>query len=476
MICHKCGAKLPDNAIRCNKCGIKVNMVCPECKTLNRFGSHTCYNCGFELIKKCDKCGSSNIYSALECRKCHAEFNNNEKENLKEEIIKNSASEKVSQDVIQTADEIQEKANSVFENVYIQKEKAVPPEKQETPTISDMEVVLPFSCVQSSFTQVDSPLSKVKDKKDISEKLEKLGEDDYKQQFEEQKIFNLEEDNNPIAVKEEQDFESFIESQTTEQNDTDEVEVQKIDDLIDENIPINVLDEDTVSDNNEHTEVSQQEEELNDVVVDPVNLDSIEIQQEAVKKAVELIKKSITKHVIAINGNEGSGKSAVLRQVKNYFISDKYVVLYGSCTPLLQITSFGFFQDAFLRILGFPPYANSIEAFKTDFKKNNLENEFSFLSKKELSLFLNIFYPAKKDSFKNILENKKIIFGILEKVIKSFLLDNNIIIAIDNFELLDGASYDFILYMLKKGYFNNRLKLLVAYKEKKSLQSYYRRF
>ena len=64
-------------------------------------------------------------------------------------------------------------------------------------------------------------------------------------------------------------------------------------------------------------------------------------------------------------------------------------------------------------------------------------------------------------------------FNILEKVIKSFLVNHNLVIIIDNFELLDGASYDFITHMIKKGFFNDRLKLLVAYKENKSIQSYF---
>ena len=79
MICRKCGASLPDNAIRCSQCGIKVNMVCPECKTLNQFGTKFCNNCGFELIKICPECGSANVYSALECRKCHVSFIREEK-------------------------------------------------------------------------------------------------------------------------------------------------------------------------------------------------------------------------------------------------------------------------------------------------------------------------------------------------------------------------------------------------------------
>ena len=86
MICRRCGAELPDNAIRCSNCGIKVNMYCPECRTINSFGSKSCKNCGFELLKPCPVCGSLNIYSATECRKCHTSLEKYQplsKDNLK---------------------------------------------------------------------------------------------------------------------------------------------------------------------------------------------------------------------------------------------------------------------------------------------------------------------------------------------------------------------------------------------------------
>ena len=72
MICRRCGAEIPDNSMRCKKCGLKVNMYCPACHTLNLFGEKHCVNCGTELLLSCSVCGSTNIYYASECRKCHS--------------------------------------------------------------------------------------------------------------------------------------------------------------------------------------------------------------------------------------------------------------------------------------------------------------------------------------------------------------------------------------------------------------------
>ncbi len=417
MKCRKCGSEIPDESIRCSSCGIKVNMYCPECKTLNRFGSKTCKNCGFELLKTCPECTSKNLYSMDECRKCGYKF---------------TKEEKYSEEVYEV-------------------------EVESTDTV-EQDIVRSFSATEPAFTPIIEPQLEVVESASSSE-------DNNIEEKEQTKIvrkfFNVDEDYLPHKV----------ELDVTEPQEiiAKQVSAQEIAKELDEDAPIIPLEE-IVDDNVEKSikledDVAQHEEEE--------ELSKIDVQPDIVKKVVHIIKTSITKQIIALQGSEGCGKTAILKQVSNHLTSKGYVFLYGSCTPLVQITSFGFFQDAFLRIMGFPPYTKTTESFIKDFKKSNYSNIFNFLDGNELSLFLNIFYPSQKDNFNDILENKKVMFSILEKVIKSFSLNNNLVITIDNFELLDGASYDFIVHMMEKGYFNNRLKLLVAYQEDKSIQSYF---
>ena len=417
MKCRKCGNEIPDDSIRCSNCGIKVNMYCPECKSLNPFGSQKCSKCGFELLKICPECGCKNLYSMDECRKCGYKFNQEEQQD-----------------------------NVIDVEV-------------ETNEILEQDIVRSFSATEPAFTPVVEPQLQVVENVDETE--EKKVDVPQEKEPVVRKFFNVDEDYLPH--KEELDVtepQEVIVKQVTAQEIAKEleqdVEVFPLEEIVDENVEESIRLE---------NETSRQEEEE--------ELSRIEVQPDIVKKVVHVIKTSITKQVIALQGIEGCGKTAILKQVSNHLTSKGYVFLYGSCTPLVQITSFGFFQDAFLRIMGFPPFTRTTEAFIKDFKKSNFANLFNFLDGNELSLFLNIFYPSQKDNFDDILENKKIMFGILEKVIKSFSLNNNLVITIDNFELLDGASYDFIVHMMEKGYFNNRLKLLVAYQEDKSIQSYF---
>lgn len=72
MFCPKCKSEIPENAIRCAKCGVKVRSKCPSCGALNKATELKCTNCGYELLKKCLRCGAYNLPTATSCRKCNS--------------------------------------------------------------------------------------------------------------------------------------------------------------------------------------------------------------------------------------------------------------------------------------------------------------------------------------------------------------------------------------------------------------------
>ena len=470
MICRKCGASLPDNAIRCSNCGIKVNMICPKCKSLNSFGTKYCTNCGFELIKTCPNCNSSNTYSAKECRKCKTPFiqtssqseldivrpiscsvSNNDIAATDLTLVKPIHKD---EDIIITEQEFNsdEKttSNDTFINGITQNNFQKNCNEQNDENNIQLESLEETISTQNNIDNSEEENSNIKEETNESEKVDYHNEN--------QEDLSRTEEISPLQ-DELQTYNNTNEDDFLEEG----IDIQPIEEIVDIDVQESIKTE---------QEITHSENKGNDTEKE-FNFDDIKMQKEAVQKAVFTIKNSIDKHVIAINGPEGCGKTAVLKQVSSILENEKYISLYGNCTPLSQITSFGFFQDAFLRMLGFPPYINSREAFFKDFGNSDFANFFSFLKQNELSAFLNIFYPVEKDSFENILNNKQLLFSILEKVIKSFLSNSNLIITIDNFELLDGASYDFIMYLMENNFFNNRLKLFVAYQENKSIQSYF---
>ena len=509
MICRRCGASLPDNVIRCSNCGIKVNMFCPECKTLNVFGSKYCKNCGYELIKTCPNCKCSNIYSAKECRKCKTplktQVSNSELEIVKP-ISYSSSNDDYNQDCnivnpLHQNEDIDAFRQDAIENKYIEQnnhfinsldEPSTTDHTDEFDKIKEIEESQELkeseNLNQKETSEIDSLEKNILEAKEISSiqtksiktKTEESAEIDSEDKKETEVVIENDKIEESSTQKEKTSSEKDTNNDFIEQRNKQQIPdiIQSYDDFPEDEINIQQIEEIVDYDVQESLNEEKEEQYIKDEEQNPTsekefNYEDITLQKEAVKKAVFTIKNSINKHVIAINGPEGCGKTAVLKQASALLENEKYLLLYGNCTPLSQITSFGFFQDAFLRMMGFPPYINNRDNFIKDFKKSSFINIFSSLKEHELTSFLNIFYPVETDNFENILENKQQIFNILEKVIKSFLSNSNLIISIDNFELLDGASYDFIMYLLENNFFNNRLKLFVAYQENKSIQSYF---
>ena len=402
--------------MKCRKCGSEI----PD-------ESIRCSNCGIKVNMYCPECKTLNPFGTKVCKSCGLEL-------------------------LKTCPQCG--ANNLYSSKECRKCKASLEEQKEQENVAETEVidsdiVRPFSSVEPAFApqQIDMNLAETKQ------------DEETKKEDEFTNIFNIEveQEEEPEVVEYIEDEEKQVQNHSEEvENLEDNLEIAPLEEVVDEEVQESIQNE---------SDVEEQEDIEEDIL--------FEVQPEVVKQVSNVIRTSITKQVIALQGPEGCGKTAILKQVNKYLSSKGYLFLYGSCTPLVQITSFGFFQDAFLRIMGFPPYAKSSESFIKDFKKSNFYNLFNFLDANELNQFLNIFYPSQKDNFENIMENKQKMFSILEKVIKSFSLNNNLVITIDNFELLDGASYDFIVHMLQKGYFNNRLKLLVSYQEDKSIQTYF---
>lgn len=71
MNCPRCKTNNPDDAIKCQHCGLKLKDVCPKCKTLNPLGQEKCINCNLRLLIFCPKCKTPNRPTQKNCRKCN---------------------------------------------------------------------------------------------------------------------------------------------------------------------------------------------------------------------------------------------------------------------------------------------------------------------------------------------------------------------------------------------------------------------
>ena len=185
-------------------------------------------------------------------------------------------------------------------------------------------------------------------------------------------------------------------------------------------------------------------------------------QQKVKSRLLEAIKDGETS-VITINGDSGCGKNLVLRYAMNELKNAKLIWLTGCCTQVSQLSPFGYFQDvllSFFNINNFCPDTlqlkkNSIRFFKQDFPT---------LSNTEILDLLNFLYPENLDKYENIYLNKVKMYQVIKKVLLTIVEKIKAVFIIDNFENIDGMSFDFLQELLNDDYILTRCKFIIVSK------------
>lgn len=186
---------------------------------------------------------------------------------------------------------------------------------------------------------------------------------------------------------------------------------------------------------------------------------SMNSQQKVKAKLLEGIKDA-DKKIITVCGESGIGKNLVLRYSINELKNAKLIWLMGTCSQVTQLSPFGYFQDlllTFFNINNFCPDTlqlkkNSLKFFKQDFPS---------LSSQEILDLLNFLYPESQDKYENIYYNKAKMFSIMKKVILTIVTKMKVVFIIDNFDYIDGNSYDFIKELLEEDVILDRSKFVI---------------
>ena len=188
-------------------------------------------------------------------------------------------------------------------------------------------------------------------------------------------------------------------------------------------------------------------------------------QQKARLTLIDAIKDADSS-IITLNGESGSGKSLILRYAVNELKSAKIVWLTGTCTQITQLSPFGYFQDLLLNFFNI----NNFCPDTLQLKKNSIRffrQDFPTLSNAEILDLLNFLYPENIDKYENIYKNKTKMFIMMKKVIITIIEKIKAIFVIDNFENIDGMSFDFLKELLKDEYVLQRCKFIILSKEEK---------
>lgn len=209
---------------------------------------------------------------------------------------------------------------------------------------------------------------------------------------------------------------------------------------------------------------------------EPINL-NYDTELHAQSRAKELLIEGLTsldKKIISLSGQQGVGKSIVLKSVMHELKEHEVTILFGECSAITQLSPCGFIQNLLLTFFNVANYcADSLKLKKES--QRFFQNEFPGLTNEEIFNLLNLLYPTNQAYFEDILKNKEKTFIMLKKVFKTIIENNKTVFVIENFELIDGLSYEFLhnfINISNEEPLSKPFKILITYNEIRPARGY----
>lgn len=177
--------------------------------------------------------------------------------------------------------------------------------------------------------------------------------------------------------------------------------------------------------------------------------------------------------IVAVCGEEGMGKTSVIKTFADSLAEQGIVPILSEGSELIKVSPFGCIRDALLKLLTLPDLHPDIQSFYSPETKQLFVQNFETLTDEEILDFMNFLYPTMQGQFEDICTQKEVTIDLLEKIFTSITSKNQAVFIIDNFDVIDSASFEFINGLIKKGILNNQVKLFVSYRENKSARMYF---
>lgn len=478
MICPKCKTEVSSQDVVCPGCGLRLKFKCPRCGNYTRIGSSSCSVCGFTFVKFCPKCGSANYASSPECRKCSFVFNSETQKKENNEI-------KPKQNIEKPKDKIQKP-----------KEKEPLNRKKETESKEQKQQKL---VVFVDFINLEQLFEKYKD-----------------EEFRQKVVLNIKtsvklgfnvpcEFINPHTVV-------FKIPHTKNFKFLDKVrlfsdEFEKFNNILSETLGVGINYKYAVLKEEEHLEARSPKQlesgiekdiitsegaysilssEIPLIKISPISYKMVFLDQKPVFSqsecqrddvALEMVLDAINDSsseikAISINAPRGCGKTNLLEKMYKRLEVGAHIVLKGHCCALTQVTPMGLIQDICLSLfdLSFAPsrYEKRVQELK-DVLGRNLSGH---LPQEKIDTLINIVYPLKEAYYEHILENKKRTFQDLKDILVYLKSKNKLTVVIDDFDLIDETSFDFVKYLIECDYFKTGAKLVLTYRNQHAIQMY----
>ena len=425
--CPKCKKPVDANAIRCPHCNMRLKVICPTCNTANLFGLDTCTNCGTVLIKYCETCGSANFPDAKECRRCHSSF--------EEPVLT-----------------FEKNRSKTFSKTKSQDSAVTTVSEPITGNSSITEYQQP----QEQIIDVDEEIIDENQNPDNETLIEDINIDD---EHTSENIKNSQTDENSeqsddeLSAQDDLDSEEFeeIETEDNSDNESDNSPEFSADDLL------------AQSENDiEDTDFDQNQ--------DMVFFDDAQPLLEQLSNIVQTPNNAV---IAAVCAEEGMGKSTIIKTFVNSLNQNGVVPILAECSESVKVSPFGTIRDFLLKLLTLPDLHPDIQTFFGDQTKQLFVQNFETLNDVEIVNFMNFLYPTMHAGFDNIIDNRNTTCALLEKIFTSITTKNQAAFIIDDFDYIDTASFEFIENLIRKQIINNKTKLFISYRERKSARLYF---
>ena len=478
MICPKCKTEVSSQDVVCPGCGLRLKFKCPRCGNYTRIGSSSCSVCGFTFVKFCPKCGSANYASSPECRKCSFVFNSETQKKENNEI-------KPKQNIEKPKDKIQKP-----------KEKEPLNRKKETESKEQKQQKL---VVFVDFINLEQLFEKYKDE-EFRQKVVLNIKTSVKLGFNvpcefinpHTVVFKIPHTKNFKFLDKvrlfSDEFEKFnnILSETLGVGINYKYAVLKEEEYLEARSPKQLesgIEKDIITSEGAYSILSS---EIPLIKISPISYKMVFLDQKPVFSqsecqrddvALEMVLDAINDSsseikAISINAPRGCGKTNLLEKMYKRLEVGAHIVLKGHCCALTQVTPMGLIQDICLSLfdLSFAPsrYEKRVQELK-DVLGRNLSGH---LPQEKIDTLINIIYPLKEAYYEHILENKKKTFQDLKDILVYLKSKNKLTVVIDDFDLIDETSFDFVKYLIECDYFKTGAKLVLTYRNQHAIQMY----
>ena len=499
MLCIKCKKEIDDTSLRCKYCNTKVQTVCPVCKTKNLITAEYCSGCGLQLLKYCPSCGKVNLPDAKECRKCGHEFEDEDMVTISQ-LLAEAADGQIenyseSESSMKNPEPIAE-INEEEDNVEVDEEM---PDKtllslsseidqiEELPLSEDYTDVVELEPLEDLAELTDENCVEAHQVQDDVQSPDFAVQENLPDSQTAQEVVPQSDDEPSVQVKMPENSENTADTgiNKDEKMNEDAKVIKQTGASKEKVVPAMELQmNETSTQEMTKTKIPVKQEPQTQVVPDDsqeskdedsnlekaLNL-STNDQSKCKNVMVEAIR-SDDKLIIGLSGEEGHGKSTILKYLFNDLINQNYNWLWGECSANTQISPFGIFQEMLLTFFNCPNYTTMSQDFQLSVQ-TAFKNYFSSFTKQDVSNLFNFLYPSLTAHFEDILVNKEITFNLLEKTLIEISKKSKLIITIDDFDMIDGASYEFLVRFIENENLSPNLKLVISYKDKRIAQGYF---